>query len=114
MDASDTVPRTAYANLINSLRQTGSDFAAGSVRTVGLGRRRRPPWTQESHGLDRPALTLADFPIAMLDFSATNRVFREGLLGRRCWRLSRTLQQARASRSPAPHCRPGNSTFSKQ
>ena len=76
VDAADTVPRTAYANLINSLRQSGADFAAGSVRTVGRGRRRRPPWDSIVHGLDRPALTLADFPIAMLDASATNRVFR--------------------------------------
>ena len=45
VDATDTVPRTAYATLINSLRQTGSDFAAGSVRTVIRGRRRRPSWT---------------------------------------------------------------------
>jgi CDP-glycerol glycerophosphotransferase len=76
VDASDTVPRTAYAALINSLRHTGSDFAAGSVRTVVRGRRRRPPWDSIVHGLDRPALTLTDFPIAMLDASATNRVFR--------------------------------------
>ena len=76
VDAADTVPRTAYANLINSLRHTGSDFAAGSLRTVGRGRRRRPPWDSIVHSLDRPALTLADFPIAMLDACATNRVFR--------------------------------------
>jgi CDP-glycerol glycerophosphotransferase len=76
VNATDTVPRTAYATLINSLRHTGSDFAAGSVRTVIRGRRRRPSWTAVTHDLDRPALTLDEFPVAMLDSWATNRVFR--------------------------------------
>ncbi len=77
VDASDTVPRTAYATLINSLRQTGSDFAAGSVRSVIRGRRRRPSWTTTSHDLDRVAQTLSEFPLAMLDTSVTNKVFRK-------------------------------------
>jgi CDP-glycerol glycerophosphotransferase len=77
VDATDTVPRTAYATLINSLRQTGSDFAAGSVRSIIRGRRRRPSWTTTSHDLDRVAQTLSEFPLAMLDTSATNKVFRK-------------------------------------
>jgi CDP-glycerol glycerophosphotransferase len=76
MDATDTMPRTGYASLINSLRQTGSDFAAGAVRTVVRGRRYRPGWTTVTHDLDRPALTLRDFPLAIQDTSTTNRVFR--------------------------------------
>ena len=32
LDATDTVPPTAYASLVGSLRRTGSDFAAGAVR----------------------------------------------------------------------------------
>ncbi len=31
LDATDTVPPTAYAELVRSLRRTGSDFAAGGV-----------------------------------------------------------------------------------
>jgi CDP-glycerol glycerophosphotransferase len=76
VDATDTVPATAYATLINSLRHTGSDFAAGGVRTVFRGRRHRPSWTTVTHDLDRPALALSDFPLAILDSCATNRVFR--------------------------------------
>ena len=76
MDATDTVPRTAYASLINSLRHTGSDFAAGAVRTVVRGRRHRPGWTVVTHDLDRPGATLDSFPLAIQDASATNRVFR--------------------------------------
>jgi CDP-Glycerol:Poly(glycerophosphate) glycerophosphotransferase/Glycosyl transferase family 2 len=83
MDATDTVPRTAYATLISSLRQTGSDFAAGAVRTVIRGRRRRPLWTVLTHDLDRPALTLDEFPLAVHDACATNRVFR-----RQFWKLA--------------------------
>jgi CDP-glycerol glycerophosphotransferase len=76
MDATDTVPPAAYASLINSLRHTGSDFAAGSVRTVVRGQRRRPGWTNVTHDLDRPGQTLGDFPLAILDAGVTNRVFR--------------------------------------
>ena len=76
LDATDTVPRTAYASLINSLRQTGSDFAAGAIRIVERGRRHRPGWTMLTHDLDRPALTIGEFPNAIQDTCATNRVFR--------------------------------------
>src|SRR4029077_7156359 len=77
VDATDTVPRTAYATLINSLRQTGSDFAAGRGRAVIVGRRRRPSWTTISHDLDRLGQTVSEFPLAMLDTSVTNKVFRK-------------------------------------
>ena len=76
LNATDTVPRHAYADLVGSLRRTGSDFAAGSVRTVIRGRIRRPPWAAVTHDLDRPTQTLAEFPLALQDTSATNRVFR--------------------------------------
>ena len=76
VDATDTMPQTAYASLINSLRHTGSDFAAGTVRTVVRGRRQRPGWTTVTHDLDRPGVTLGDFPLAIQDTAATNRVFR--------------------------------------
>lgn len=76
VDGTDTVPRFAYGNLVNSLRHSGSDFAAGSVRTVVRGQRRRPNWATVTHDLDRPAQTIGDFPHAILDASATNRVFR--------------------------------------
>ena len=76
VDATDTVPRAAYTTLTNSLRQTNSDFAAGSVRSVLRGRRRRPSWATVTHDLNRPAQTLSEFPLAMLDTCVTNRVFR--------------------------------------
>src|SRR4029453_6474083 len=76
MDATGTGPRIAYASLINSLRHTGSDFAAGAGRTVVRGRRHRPGWTTVTHDPDRPALTLEDFPRAIQDCGVTNRVFR--------------------------------------
>jgi CDP-glycerol glycerophosphotransferase len=76
LNATDTVPRHAYASLVGSLRRTGSDFAAGSVRTVVRGRIRRPPWATVTHDRDRPAQTLGEFPLALQDISSTNRVFR--------------------------------------
>jgi CDP-glycerol glycerophosphotransferase len=78
LNATDTVPRHAYADLVGSLRRTGSDFAAGSVRTVVRGRIRRPPWVTMTHDRDRPAHTLGEFPLALQDISPTNRVFRRG------------------------------------
>jgi CDP-glycerol glycerophosphotransferase (TagB/SpsB family)/glycosyltransferase involved in cell wall biosynthesis len=76
VDATDTVPRNAYASLVGSLRRTGSDFAAGSVRTVIRGRRRRPAWAVMTEELGRPAQTLSEFPLAVGDTFATSRVFR--------------------------------------
>jgi CDP-glycerol glycerophosphotransferase len=76
MDATDTVPPNAYASLINSLRHTGSDFAAGAVRTVLRGRWHRPSWTTVTHDLDRRGVTLDSFPLAIQDARVTNRVFR--------------------------------------
>jgi CDP-glycerol glycerophosphotransferase len=76
LNATDTVPHTAYASLISSLRHTGSDFAAGAVRIVVRGRRQRPSWTTVTHDRDRPALTLHDFPRAIQDCGVSNRVFR--------------------------------------
>ena len=76
LDATDTVPPTAYAELVGSLRRTGSDFAAGGFRQLDLRQARRPPWVQLTHDLDRPGQTLADFPIALQDTLATNKVFR--------------------------------------
>jgi CDP-glycerol glycerophosphotransferase len=76
LNATDAVPRHAYANLVGSLRRTGSDFAAGSVRTVIRGRVRRPAWATVTHDLDRPAQTLAELSLALQDTCATNRVFR--------------------------------------
>ena len=110
LDATDTVPQTAYAGLVGSLRRTGSDFAAGGVREFELGRARRPPWVQLTHDLDRPAQTLADFPIALQDTSATNKVFRTSF-----WRSGSTASRkartsARRSPSSAPRCGPSSST----
>jgi CDP-glycerol glycerophosphotransferase len=76
LNATDTVPRNAYANLVGSLRRTGSDFAAGSVRTVVRGRIRRPPWATLTHDRDRPAHTLGEFPLALQDVGPANHVFR--------------------------------------
>jgi CDP-glycerol glycerophosphotransferase len=76
VDATDTVPPHAYASLVGSLRRTGSDFAVGSVRTVIRGKIRRPAWTAITDELGRPAQTLSEFPLAMGDTIATDRVFR--------------------------------------
>ena len=60
--ATDTVPSTAYATLVGSLRRSGSDLAAGSVQVLREGRPRRPAWAVLTHDRDRTGQTLADLP----------------------------------------------------
>ncbi len=74
--ATDTVPRTAYATLVGSLRRSGSDLAAGSVQVLREGRPRRPAWAVLTHDRDRAGQTLADFPLALQDVGLGNKVFR--------------------------------------
>ena len=76
LDADDTLPRRAYELLVGSLERTGSDFALGAVQRVTAGVRRTPAWIAEAHEKDRSAIRIDDFPRAVIDVIACNRVFR--------------------------------------
>lgn len=76
VDPNDTVPSNAFTTLTRTLQRSGSDFAVGGVQRVRNGRATRPPWATRAHDLDRIAVRVDDFPVAMQDVLLGNRVFR--------------------------------------
>jgi CDP-glycerol glycerophosphotransferase len=78
LDADDTLPPDAYELLVRSLEGSGSDFAVGSVQRVTHGVRRTPAWIAEVHQRDRTGITIDEFPTAVRDVIACNRLFRRG------------------------------------
>lgn len=76
VDAADTVPPEAFAQLVRTLQRSGSDFALGDTRLVRRGRSRRNGLPAAVHDLDRVAVSVDDFPPALQDVTLGNRVFR--------------------------------------
>lgn len=76
LDADDTVPADAYQQLVRTLSRTGSDFAIGAVRRVRHGHRSVPSWTRNVHRVERLRVSIDQFPDAMQDVIACNRMFR--------------------------------------
>ncbi len=76
LDADDMVPPGAYRYMIDVLRRTGSDFAVGAARRVQNGRYSRPSWNAVVHDRDRIGITIDEFPTALADVIACNRMFR--------------------------------------
>ena len=76
LDSDDTIPSTAYGQMVDTLERTGSDFALGAVRRVKHGKRTVPAWTRTVHAVERLGVTIDEFPEAMLDVIACNRMFR--------------------------------------
>ena len=75
-DSDDTVPKRAYAAMVRTLRRTGSDFAVGAAIRVKHDRARQVAWGRTVHEFDRLSTTIDEFPAAMQDIIACNRVFR--------------------------------------
>jgi glycosyltransferase involved in cell wall biosynthesis len=75
-DSDDTVPRSAYKAMVRTLRRSGSDFVVGAAQRTRHGVARRVAWGRTVHEVDRIATTIDDFPAAMQDIIACNRVFR--------------------------------------
>ena len=76
VDSDDTIPPAAYAYMVNTLQRTGSDFAVGAVRGFKRSGSSRPAWVKDVHRVKRLQITIDDFPDAMHDVIACNRVFR--------------------------------------
>ena len=76
LDSDDTIPRSAYAQMVATLDRTGSDFVVGAVRRVRNGKRSVPAWTRNVHQRERLSVTIDEFPEAMQDVIACNRMFR--------------------------------------
>jgi glycosyltransferase involved in cell wall biosynthesis len=75
-DSDDTVPRSAYKAMVRTLRRSGSDFVVGAAQRTRHGVARQVAWGRTVHEVDRIATTIDDFPAAMQDIIACNRVFR--------------------------------------
>lgn len=78
LDADDTLPKRAYEQMQATLSRTGSDFALGAVRRVHNQKRTVPGWTRNVHAVERLGVTIDEFPEAMQDVIACNRMFRRG------------------------------------
>lgn len=76
MDSDDTLPPDAYETMVHGLRATGSDFSVGNLRRLRHGELHRMIWSRTVHRQDRLGVTIEDFPNAMQDIIACNRVFR--------------------------------------
>jgi len=76
LDADDLIPPGAYRHMVRSLQTSGSDFSVGSVARLKNGRLARTAWTEPVHRRDQIGITIDDFPTALLDVIACNRMFR--------------------------------------
>ena len=76
IDADDTVPPRAFAQMTETLHTTGSDFVVGSARRFTNDSYRLTAWAHTVHQTDRFGVTIESFPLAMQDIIACNRMFR--------------------------------------
>jgi CDP-glycerol glycerophosphotransferase len=76
LDADDLLPARAYRVMVAALEESGSDFATGAVQRITHGRKSVPSWIREVHDVDRRGITIDDFPRAVMDVIACNRMFR--------------------------------------
>ncbi len=76
-DSDDTVLPGAYAAMVSTLEESGSDFVVGAVvRNFGEDRPSMSPRQQVRHQQRRLAITADDFPAILGDVFAWNKVFR--------------------------------------
>ena len=76
VDSDDTVPPQSFAHMVDMLRRSGSDFCVGSVRRFKHNEYMRTVWARTVHTSDRLGTTIEEFPYAMQDIIACNRMFR--------------------------------------
>lgn len=76
-DSDDLVPEGAYASLVASLEETGSDFAAGNAWRLLPGEGLVPSWVhRDVFAVDRPRTHVRAFPALVRDRMVWNKVFR--------------------------------------
>lgn len=76
VDGDDVVPKGAVSAMVRSLRASGSDLVVGAAMRLRNGRLSAPIWNSTVHQRDRRGLTIDDFPGALWDVIACNRMFR--------------------------------------
>ncbi len=75
-DSDDVVPPAAYAVMVTSLNETGSDFATGSIRRLGTNGLTEPPWMRRLHNPAWPKARAAQHPEILGDVFAWNKLYR--------------------------------------
>ncbi len=76
LDSDDTLPPDAYATMAQGLQRSGSDFAVGNLRRLRHGELHRMIWSRTVHRQDRVGVRIEEFPEALQDIIACNRMFR--------------------------------------
>lgn len=76
IDSDDTVPPQALEHMVQRLQKSGSDFCVGGVRRFRGRQYRNTVWQRTVHQTDRIGTTIDEFPAAMQDIIACNRMFR--------------------------------------
>lgn len=76
VDADDLVPPGSFRYLVSALERSGSDFAVAGVRRIADSGTYRPSWMASVHDRDRIGICIDDFPWAMADVVAANRILR--------------------------------------
>jgi CDP-glycerol glycerophosphotransferase len=76
VDSDDRLPRNAYNAMLESLQQTGSDFAIGMLERHNGRRRFTTQRMRRNHGRTRLRVSLEQMPQILADVFAVNKVFR--------------------------------------
>ncbi|GAA2234868.1 hypothetical protein GCM10010401_03400 [Rarobacter faecitabidus] len=76
LDSDDVLPPGAIGALRGSLKRTGSDLAVGSIErfTDDASKTWRPSWSVIAHDEERQATSITEFPLALMDIVACNRM----------------------------------------
>lgn len=75
-DSDDIIPADAYQILLDALGRSGSEFAVGSVKRLAGDRRILRTWAAEVHRTERLGITIDQFPEALQDVFAWNKMLR--------------------------------------
>lgn len=81
-DSDDLVPPGAYALLVSTLEETGSDFVVGSLQRLVAGQLVGLPFLQAAHRQRRMGITIDDLPEIMRNVFAFDKVFRRSFWDR--------------------------------
>ncbi|GGU24067.1 bifunctional glycosyltransferase/CDP-glycerol:glycerophosphate glycerophosphotransferase [Nocardioides albus] len=75
-DSDDIILPGSYEAMVNLLEQSGSDFVTAAFERGEQGRATRPNWVKKLTRKTRTGLTIEDEPLALLDITSWNKVFR--------------------------------------
>ncbi|MEO8830513.1 CDP-glycerol glycerophosphotransferase family protein [Lapillicoccus sp.] len=81
-DSDDTLPAHAYRTMVESLAETGSDFAVGNIERRKGSNRFIPAWAKDVHRRTRSATNLDEFPQILADVFSWNKLFRRDFFDR--------------------------------